>query len=68
MKNKQVTLKHIENLKGQLKNLQSLVYKGGSYDEFFKSFENINNKVSDIEGLIDLEIDPFNQVKSNQIL
>lgn len=68
MRNKQVVLKHMDNLKGQVKNLQLLVYRGGNYDEFFKAFEGITDRMTDIEGLIDLEQDPLNQVKTNQIL
>lgn len=56
---------NIEKLRGDLKNLKVLVSRGGSYDDLFQAYQRIDERIDNIEGLVDLEQDSF---KNNQII
>ena len=66
MKNKATVLKNIEQLRIDIKNINTLIFRTDTTnDQVFQAFKSVNERLDNIEGLIDIEIDPY---KSNQIL
>ena len=65
MRNKTIVLKNIESLKGSTKNLQFFINRQGSMNDINKTLQDILDKITTIEELVDLEQDPF---KNDQIL
>jgi len=65
MKTKPQVLSNIDKLRGDVKNLNVLISRGGSYDDLFQAFKRIDERIDNIEGLVDLEQDSF---KNNQII
>lgn len=65
MKNKPQVLSNIDKLRGDVKNLNLVITRGGSYDDLFQAFKRIEERIDNLEGLVDLEQDTF---KTNQII
>lgn len=66
MKNKTTVLKNIDQLRIDIKNINTLIFRPDTTDDqVFQAFKTAYERLDNIEGLVDIEIDPY---KSNQIL
>lgn len=66
MKNKATVLKNIDQLRIDMKNINTLIFRSDTTgDQVFQAFKTAYERLDNIEGLVDIEIDPY---KTNQIL
>ena len=65
MRNKELVLQRIEQVRQDVRALNYLLRTNASFDEIQQSFEKINERIEQAESLVSIEPDTF---KSNQLV
>jgi DNA-binding FrmR family transcriptional regulator len=65
MRNRELTIKRVEQIEGKLKTLQFMVQRGGNITDFIQEIKKTEDILSDLKSIIERE--PFSSNEINKI-